>query len=300
MTSILDRIRATTPETLERDGVTGDFSDVAAAVYRPRKAAREMIRTVEGADDLRHPNAGCGGNDGMSKVQDWSDKPELPTITHTVVDDEPMRPAQRGKIWHLMNELRKINPDAGAAADEWWARQEDVTKVQASEWITRLKGKIAAGPTVCSNCKTSIHPDWCSVCRVVEEAPARSSAWAKWRKLAAKLAVVGGKHGTRFAVDTEEGAVNSLAFWRISPSRDGNMFYLNQVIGGQGPVKVRMSPEAMIAIAEKIIAAGPVEAMVRYGLELGECGHCGRELTNDESRAMGIGPHCRKHMGGWN
>jgi hypothetical protein len=169
---------------------------------------------------------------------------------------------------------RKMN-EAGA-----WnpARGENV-----SRWIDRLKAKVAELKA-----------------RPVEVPPNKQAAWARWRELASKLAVVGGSRGTRFAVDTEDGAVNKVAFWRISPSQDGTKFYLNQIIGGQGAVKVRMSVTAAIALAEKIIAAGPVEAMIRYGLEMGQCGHCGRELTNDESRKLGIGPHCRKHMGGWN
>ena len=35
------------------------------------------------------------------------------------------------------------------------------------------------------------------------------------------------------------------------------------------------------------------EAMARYGRELGVCGRCGLELTDDESRRLGIGPICR-------
>lgn len=34
-----------------------------------------------------------------------------------------------------------------------------------------------------------------------------------------------------------------------------------------------------------------------YGTELGRCGVCGRTLTNEESRAYGIGPDCREKMG---
>lgn len=33
-------------------------------------------------------------------------------------------------------------------------------------------------------------------------------------------------------------------------------------------------------------------ALTRYGLELGACGMCGRTLTDEESRARGIGPIC--------
>jgi hypothetical protein len=34
------------------------------------------------------------------------------------------------------------------------------------------------------------------------------------------------------------------------------------------------------------------ESSIRYGLELGHCGRCGRELTNEASREAGIGPIC--------
>jgi hypothetical protein len=122
-------------------------------------------------------------------------------------------------------------------------------------------------------------------------------AWDQWNRVAGELAALGGRYGARFAMDTEPGATNTIAFWWISPTKTPGRFWLRQVIGGQGPVRVRMTPQAMIAIAEKIKAAGPDDAMRRYGRELGECGHCGRELTNDESRAIGIGPRCRTHNG---
>jgi hypothetical protein len=45
------------------------------------------------------------------------------------------------------------------------------------------------------------------------------------------------------------------------------------------------------------IAVDPQAAMLRYGREIGKCGHCNRTLTNAESRALGIGPVCRGRMG---
>jgi hypothetical protein len=44
------------------------------------------------------------------------------------------------------------------------------------------------------------------------------------------------------------------------------------------------------------IAKEPAEAMQRYGQELGQCGRCGRTLTDETSRALGIGPVCREEM----
>lgn len=46
-----------------------------------------------------------------------------------------------------------------------------------------------------------------------------------------------------------------------------------------------------------LIARDPKAAMLRYGQELGHCGHCGRTLTDETSRALGIGPVCRGKLG---
>ena len=45
------------------------------------------------------------------------------------------------------------------------------------------------------------------------------------------------------------------------------------------------------------IAADPQAASVRYGREIGACGVCGRTLTDEDSRARGIGPICADKMG---
>lgn len=53
------------------------------------------------------------------------------------------------------------------------------------------------------------------------------------------------------------------------------------------------------AASQRILAAiavDPLAAMKLYGIELGECGHCGRALTSDW-RKVGIGPICNKKMG---
>lgn len=59
----------------------------------------------------------------------------------------------------------------------------------------------------------------------------------------------------------------------------------------------RTSRDVADALLAKIAAAGVQESMLRYGREIGSCGHCGRTLTNEESRADGIGPHCRRKLG---
>lgn len=112
----------------------------------------------------------------------------------------------------------------------------------------------------------------------------------EWTILAGELADLGGQHGARFAVDTEDGADNELAFWVVV--RRGARIYLNQYVGGSGPIRVRMSRPAQLAVVKKIHAAGAYDAMIRFGHELGTCGRCGTALTDDASRAAGIGPIC--------
>lgn len=93
----------------------------------------------------------------------------------------------------------------------------------------------------------------------------------------------------RYAVETEEG---HLAFYCVDRPDEGKW-------AGYTFVKVMASDEehavkgaARNAVLAKIVAAGPKAASIRYGQEIGCCGVCGRTLTDEESRAKGIGPIC--------
>jgi hypothetical protein len=300
MSDILDRIRNTTVDDLAN--VRADFDDLPRGHFRAAKNTG-MTRIVEGADDLVSPFAGRGNGGGGSTrptpaipvdlhPDGTCDNPKCCTTAGPVdARSEAQIRFMASLIDQLANLDAKLAEDAaayttGMTLNGRWTRNQGQVKGTISVWIDRLKAKIAelkaAG---------------------VAPAPvaAKSDTWATWRELAAKLVEIGGQHGARFAVDTEDGAVNELAFWWIvkntNPETGHVRYFIRQVIGGQGAVRVRMSPEAMISIARKIEAAGPVEAMLRYGQEIGECGHCGRELTNDTSRAVGMGPKCRKGKG---
>lgn len=95
-----------------------------------------------------------------------------------------------------------------------------------------------------------------------------------------------------YAIPTQEGAVNSLAFYRVDVPEEGKWAgytFVKLIIGGQDPTRV---PKAQAAGILARIAADPM-AGPRYGQEIGKCCRCNRTLTNDESRAYGIGPECR-------
>jgi hypothetical protein len=185
----------------------------------------------------------------------------------------------------LLNQLRTHNPDVEVVARAWLDKHKDtINRSDISDVINRLRRHLAAP----------------AVAPATPAATPQGAVWAEWRALAEQLVAMGGQHGARFAVDTEHGAANTVAFWWIVPSGgpQGTRYFLRQMIGGHSEAqRVRMAPEAMVRIARKILEAGAKESMLRYGRELGECGHCGRTLTNDASRAAGIGPVCAKGKG---
>ena len=83
---------------------------------------------------------------------------------------------------------------------------------------------------------------------------------------------------------TDEG---HLAFYRLTP---------NGLFVQASDDMHRVPGNAEKKVVEKI-AADPQAASIRYGLEIGACGRCGRTLTDEESRAAGIGPVCAQK--GW-
>jgi hypothetical protein len=71
--------------------------------------------------------------------------------------------------------------------------------------------------------------------------------------------------------------------------------YLGKIVGSKF-IKVRAcSDEQQARILE--VAADPEKAAVAYGVMTGSCSCCGRELTNPESVARGIGPICAAKWG---
>jgi hypothetical protein len=93
----------------------------------------------------------------------------------------------------------------------------------------------------------------------------------------------------RYAVNNEQG---KLAFYRVSRPTDGKWkgwtFVDVMASDERHPIK---GFAAKKAILEKI-AADP-DAGPRFGREIGSCYVCGRTLTDELSRQLGIGPVCR-------
>lgn len=91
-------------------------------------------------------------------------------------------------------------------------------------------------------------------------------------------------------------ADGKVKFYRVDKPTEGRW-------AGRTFVKVQASDDlhpvkdgAKVAVLAEI-AKDPKAAMLRYGHEIGACGLCGRTLTDEESRGLGIGPVCRNKMG---
>lgn len=97
----------------------------------------------------------------------------------------------------------------------------------------------------------------------------------------------------RYAILTPwAGDAGKLHFFKIDAPTEGRwkgyVFVKEMASDTEYPVKGERGVQVIDEIAKD--ARG---AMLTYGREIGKCGHCGRTLTDEESRAYGIGPICR-------
>ena len=126
------------------------------------------------------------------------------------------------------------------------------------------------------------------------------SAKIDWLKTLPKVvnSGVGAKHfevpAGRYAVTGERG---QTVFVKVDVPADGPFKGKAFVRVQAGDELLRVNPVTRDALLAKIESDGVEVASRRYGRELGSCGVCGRTLTDEVSRAEGIGPICRGKMG---
>ena len=169
---------------------------------------------------------------------------------------------QSDYIWDLTNEIAKLSglPEIESTKDEFFQSMSEVTCKGASKVLDVLKDKAFE----------------------------LSSKKARTTPAGAPEVADG-----RYAIEQD----GIIKFYKVDSPTEGKW-------AGRTFVKIQASeelhpirnPAARKAILAEI-AKDPKGAMLRYGQELGHCGHCGRTLTNDLSRELGIGPVCREKMG---
>lgn len=160
----------------------------------------------------------------------------------------------------LIADITRMDGELGAKARKW---TDDATAAghwtpgrggNASEWIDRMIARR-------------------DLLKATVKAPAPTTAPA------AEVA------DGRYAV--EEGG--TLKFFRVKNGRKAGFVFLD-IQASDDWHSVRNVTRIREILA--LIAVDAKAAMIRYGRELGECGHCGRTLTDAASRAAGIGPIC--------
>jgi len=89
----------------------------------------------------------------------------------------------------------------------------------------------------------------------------------------------------------------TLRFYQVRKPAEGKWLghiFLSEV-SGENHLPMRDYQERSAIFTE--IAKDPIGALKRFGKQIGRCGHCKKQLTDEVSREFGIGPVCRKELG---
>lgn len=99
----------------------------------------------------------------------------------------------------------------------------------------------------------------------------------------------------RYAVREADGTIK---FYKIDKPVDGRWagYVFLKVIASDNEFPIKLAARQM-AVFDAILDATPQASMALYGHSIGQCGRCGRALTDPESIARGIGPVCAARCG---
>lgn len=91
----------------------------------------------------------------------------------------------------------------------------------------------------------------------------------------------------RYAVNT---AAGPLAFYRVAISKSGSYSVYVYASDEQHRIQNEGAAKTILLKIEKV---GIEQARTTFGVEMKSCWKCGRKLTDETSRSLGIGPECR-------
>lgn len=162
--------------------------------------------------------------------------------------------------------------ELGISADEMAARAAKITVGEASAWIKAALAKPRKAP------QAAPAPVAEATTEAQAAVPARDDL------------VPAGRYAVAVPGDT-----NDVSFFKVDHGRgrwEGRVFVSQYA----SDTEYRVWGDRQAAVLA-LIAADPEAAGLRYGQLIGTCCRCGRTLTDDASRAAGIGPECAKK--GW-
>lgn len=181
-----------------------------------------------------------------------------------------------------------------------------ISKTQASGHIDRLLAQAKAQAPAARPARSNRYAAPCADCgkQVPAEAGALTKGATGWEvrhvggcpaktevPAAAPQADEPEVPAGHYAVASATGN-NDLDFYRVDHGTGqwAGRTFVKRIIGGRPDVNVRQA-EAADALAR---IAADADAAARYGREVGRCCRCNRHLTDEASRAAGIGPECAK------
>jgi hypothetical protein len=208
-------------------------------------------------------------------------------------------PKAIGYVMVLLRKLRDHNPDVEAVAREYWMKHaimdtDDATRVigsdlsaeKVSQVIEKLKGHLAAPGQPAQNVPSApsvtvphITPD---------------NAGSPFH--VALEAIPEGRYALPVLNDDGTPDGDKHRYFKIATGKRSGRKYM---VEGRAAGGTEVSWGGLVAFEHgalsiaRRLADDWATAMVLYGTKTSHCGDCGRALTNDESRAIGIGPFCR-------
>jgi len=198
----------------------------------------------------------AGGTRPVAEAESTDLLDEIP-VEAPVADHRSPRQAEL--MDSLIAQITDLDAELGAAARTWTDKA-----TAAGHWTPGREGTASA---------------WIS--RMIAKVSELKAA----AKAAPTTEPVAQVEDGRYAVE-EDGV---LRFFKVKNGRRPGFVFLDIQASDEWH---KISNVARIRKVVALIAQDPKAAMIRYGHELGECGRCGRTLTDEASRAAGIGPVC--------
>lgn len=164
--------------------------------------------------------------------------------------------------------------------------------------VTRFNGKCrSCGATTTAGVDWAIQTPtgwqaWCRPCAAGQAVVPAVDHRAEYRKAVKALFAAAGieeqdRPVLRVAIPSE--GQNDLDFLVFT----GRNAY--RTIGGRSDQP--LAHEQAVTLVQRTLAHGVLTALAAYGRHLGRCGVCSRHLTDEASRAAGIGPVCASRIG---
>ena len=196
---------------------------------------------------------------------------------------------------------RDTEAEARATANEFWQHVVDLrNRNQAQQQVPGLPG-VTYGQVAAAFSDTGAEPHgytYADARRDTNLAAATGTANPRYagvraaREEAKKVLAQLASDHDKFRVAVQLDPADKLRFFQLDMPLKGKwagcLFMKEQASDELHRVRDIVREEAVL----RAVIKDAEGALTRYGLELGACGMCGRTLTDEESRARGIGPIC--------